>query len=52
MHLRLAACEHFLFRRVRGLQERVMTIPYESSKNNDELGTQYPDAIFAVRFWF
>ena len=29
------------------LQERVMTIPYESSKNNDELGTQYPDAIFA-----
>ena len=29
------------------LQERVMTIPYESSKNNDEVGTQYPDAIFA-----
>ena len=29
------------------LQEPVMTIPYESSKNNDELGTQYPDAIFA-----
>jgi drug/metabolite transporter (DMT)-like permease len=28
------------------LQERVMTIPYESSKNDDESGTYYPDAIF------
>ena len=28
------------------LQERVMTIPYESNKNDDESGTYYPDAIF------
>ena len=34
------------------LQERVITIPYESSKNDDESGTYYPDAIFTSSiFW-